>query len=97
MTEVVATDFHVEDRRLVVTRAQDVEGVLEMAVAAHNEGLNVTGMGDKWAASFPPVIVENYCNRNRITFAEWMQNPDHVKAMLNDPALSAFRPWKGRV
>lgn len=93
----VATVSHVHDGDLTVERAQDVEPILDLAKAAHNEGLNVTGQGDKWAACFPAVIVENYCNRNGITFAQWMQEPYHVKVMLNDPALAAFRPWKGKV
>jgi hypothetical protein len=48
------------------------------------------------AARFPMVVVERYCNEKGITFEEWMSNPEHAKAMLNDSALSAFRVWEGR-
>jgi hypothetical protein len=42
-------------------------------------------------------VVETYCNTRGITFAEFMQNTDHVAAMLRDPDLSGFRIWTGRI
>ena len=51
----------------------------------------------KLAARFPNVIVERYLNENKITFHEWLGNPEHAKRMMQDPALAAFRVWEGRV
>ena len=51
----------------------------------------------KLAASLPFVMVENYLNDKRITMAEFMRDRSHVRAMLNDPALSHFRVWPGKV
>lgn len=28
---------------------------------------------------------------------EFMVNPTHIRRMLSDPALSAFRVWEGKV
>jgi hypothetical protein len=43
------------------------------------------------------VIVESYMARHGITFTEFCESPEHIKAMVNDPALKAFRIWQGRV
>lgn len=49
------------------------------------------------AAKLPKALIENYCQRHGITLHEWFVNPAHIKAMLNDPELSGFRIWQGRV
>jgi len=49
------------------------------------------------AASIPFVIVEKYCNENNVTFQDFMNSQDHKKRLLNNPANSAFRVWKGQV
>lgn len=88
----------IEDEKLVIHRTQDVEPILERTKALHNEG--AFWSQDKeyvHAASIPNVIVEAYCNQHGITFAEWMDNEEHQRRMLNDPSLAHFRVWKGRV
>ena len=94
---VTDTRVGIADGKLVVERVADVEPILEHAKALHREGFHTTGMGDKHAASFDPLVVEKYCNDHGITFSEWCGNPEHVRAMLNDPDLKAFRVWPGRV
>lgn len=65
------------------------------AVRDHCHDLRASGQTGSKAmphlAEFPAAVVEKYVNDNGITFAEWMQNPVHVRRMLNDPALSGFR------
>lgn len=51
----------------------------------------------KHAAHWPPGLVETYMATHGIDFHEFLVNPTHVRRMLNDPALSGFRVWKGRV
>lgn len=51
----------------------------------------------KHAAKIPKAVIENYMARVGITFHEFMVDDKHVRAMLNDPELSGFRIWKGRV
>ena len=81
---------------VIVERAQDVGDILREAKAKSNEGLH--GSNElKHAMTIPNVILEAYCNNNGITFNELMSNDEHIKRILNDPALSHFRVWKGRV
>jgi hypothetical protein len=42
-------------------------------------------------------VIQSYCDRVGITWAEWFQNPVHARVMLNDPDLSGFRVDRGRV
>ena len=75
-------------------RTQDCTPIAEYAKAQHNAGM--TGSADvKHAARLPMVIVEAYCNENGVSFAEFMQNPVHVKRLVQDPKNDAFRIWKG--
>jgi hypothetical protein len=79
-----------------IIREQYVGDIRERCISMQNEGL--VGQPDvKYAASIPLVVVEHYCKRHNITMGEWTKNREHIKAMLNDPALSDFRIWKGRV
>lgn len=86
---------HVTENEVIHEITQDVEPHLE-----HVKRLVSNGMtGDRemrHAAHIPDVVIETYCNVNGITYAEVMQNPIHIKTMLNDSALSSLRIWKGR-
>lgn len=93
----VQTRYHNQGGQIAFERYQDVEPDLEHVKALRQIGADTTGMGDKHAANFPNSIIEIYCNRNKITFAEWMQNPEHLKNMLRDPDLAGFRIWQGAV
>jgi hypothetical protein len=48
-------------------------------------------------AHVPGILIEDYCNRNGVTFADFMRDQEHVKRFLNDPAIEHFRVKKGRV
>ena len=81
---------------IVIKRVQDVESIVNFAADKRKAG--EVGTPDmKLAAEFPAVLVENYCITAGITFNEFLANPVHVKRMLSDPALKAFRIWEGRV
>ncbi len=91
-----ATRYHVGDSgTAVIERVQDCAPIAEHATRLRLEGVH----GDsemRHAARFPAVIVERYCNDRGITFEEWMRDKSHVRTMLNDPALAAFRVWEGK-
>lgn len=92
----VKTVIALEDGALVTGTIQDCTPIAERAKALHNSGH--TGSSDfKLAATVPVVMIEKYCNDNGITYEEWAKNKEHKKRLLNDPALSFFRVWKGRV
>lgn len=90
------TNFHSEDGRLIVESVQDCSAILEDAKRRNVEGLH--GSSEmKRAAHFPTVVVQTYLNKTGITFAEFMADKKHIKSMLNDPDLSGFRIWEGRL
>lgn len=86
--ELIHEDGGVRD--LLYADMAQLHGIADYCKARQNEGL--TGSKDMPVlAEFPAEIVEKYINDAGITFQEWMQNPEHVRRMLRDPALSAFR------
>lgn len=92
----IGTQVLLQDGALIVNRYQDCTPIAEFCKAAHKEGLH--GSSEfRHAAKIPDVMVEKYCNDNNITFAEFMQNKEHIRRVLNDPAMAHFRIWPGRV
>lgn len=92
----VKTEYFADDENITVNRVQDCEPILDLTSSLRSIG-DVGSSEMRHCASFPPVIVERYCNLNGITFHEWMNNPVHVERMLADPDLKYFRVWEGRV
>ena len=81
---------------IVVAREQYVGDIRDYCIARHNEGLH--GADDfRLMASLPVVVVEHYINVNQITMHEFMTNPEHIKRLVNDPALADFRIAPGRL
>lgn len=84
------------DHSFAINRTQDVEPIVGYA-----QGMQALEMGNskelKHAAEIPMVVVEQYMARKGITFAQFCETPDHIKAVVNDPSLQAFRIWQGRV
>lgn len=92
----VQTRMHEEDGKTVFERVQDCTPIADHTKALHNEGLH--GSSEmKHAAKLPLVLVERYCNDNGISFQEFCNGQEHIRRMLNDPALSHFRVWPGKV
>ena len=92
----LTTKIALQDGNLITGTEQDCTPFVE---DVHNRVVaEATGTKDvKHAARLPNVLVEQYCNTHGIEYSEFMQNPVHARAMLNDPALSSFRIWPGRV
>jgi hypothetical protein len=102
-TQFAATDGDVHTKLVhhgeegsVLVREQYVGDIRDHCIARHNEGHH--GHKDlRLMASLPAVVIEHYVNVNKITFREFMTNPEHVKRMVNDPALADFRIAPGRM
>lgn len=93
---MIETRFHSDGHtdEFAITRHQRIDPFLDYAKERVATG--DTGTSDmKVAAEFPDVVVENYLATTGITFREFLGNPEHVKRMLNDPALKGFRIWQG--
>lgn len=84
------------DGSLTVSAVEDVSGVIETCKSLQSVGL-VGSNEMKHAAALPRVVVEDWCQKRGITFADWMRDNKFVREMLNDPNLSSFRIWKGQV
>lgn len=58
------------------------------------------GSGElKHAAKLPFALIEKYlADHPGVTMQDMMRaNSPHIREMLNDPALSGFRIWRGKV
>jgi hypothetical protein len=92
----IGTDITVKDGILSVNRIQDCDPIAE-----HCKNLSSIGADGskemKFAGSIPDVMVEKYCNDYGITFSEFISNKEHIKRVMNDPAMAHFRVWKGRL
>ena len=88
--------IHQQGNTTIFESVQDCTPILEHAKALHNQGFHGS-KETKHAASIPLVLVEKYCNNKGITFSEFVSSQSHRKSILNDPDLSSFRIWKGKV
>lgn len=84
------------DHTYQISRTQDVTPIVGFAKGM--QAIGATGSKDmRHAAEIPMLVVENYMTRTGINFHEFCNSQEHAKALLNDPALAAFRIWEGRV
>lgn len=73
-----------------------IKAVADYCRAKQDAGF--TGTKDvRELATIPGILIQQYCNDNGVSFAEFIRNPVHANRMLNDPALSGFRIHPGRV
>ena len=94
--DLITTGLRMDGDDLVERRSQDVAPILDHVTRLRNTG-EVGSSEMKHAAKIPKAVIENYIARTGISFHEFMVDEKHVRAMLNDPDLSGFRIWKGRV
>ena len=84
------------DDGIIITKKKDVSDILNYTQARHNSGDHGT-KDMKFAGSYPTIVVEHYCTQNGILMSEFLSNPVHQKRLLEDPSLSHFRIWKGKL
>lgn len=92
----VITRLHELDGGFAIEIVQDVEPYLDQCRRLRDAG---AGGSDEMrlAASFPPIVIDTYCNRRGISYREFMIDPQHGENLCNDPDLRFFRIWEGRV
>ncbi len=94
----VLNRYHHDGDRLIIERVQDVEPYLEHLAKIRQVTDGVSESGDfRYAGTIPDVIVEKYCNERGISYAEFVNNREHHRRILNDPNYSKLRVWKGRL
>lgn len=94
--DLITTGVVHDGTSIVERRSQDVAPILDHVSRLRNAG-EVGSSEMRYAARFPKAAVEQYLQTYGIDLHEWMTNPVHVKRMLNDPDLTGFRIWKGRI
>lgn len=89
----VQTQFITQDDSIVVNRVQDCQPIVE-----HCRNLSqLEQKGEmRLVAEIPMVIVEKYITDNGITMQEFVRENKHIRSLVNDPDLKAFRVAGGR-
>jgi hypothetical protein len=95
------------ERHLV---AQDDKTLIDYAVITTDElkaladecsvqrDAGMSGDGDmKVLAHVNGWVIEDWCNRNGVVWAEFMRDPSIQTKFINDPCNKPFRVWQGRV
>jgi len=85
-----------QDDKLVVAHTEDFTGLIDLNTAMRNEGMHGT-KDMRLVAQIPGILIEQYCQLNNVSWAEFFADPKHIKRMLNDPDLAAFRVAPGKV
>lgn len=78
------------------TSAAGEKAARDACVLLHNE--RQFGSSDlRYYGEVTPHMLQAYCDKNGVTWDQAMQNPEHFRRILNDPANSDMRVWKGRI
>ena len=94
--EGMQTKVHIHNGDATFESIQDCTSILNHTTRLHNEGIH--GSSEmKHAARIPQVLIERYLADNNVLFSEFCSNQEHIRRMLNDPGLTGFRIWPGRV
>lgn len=84
------------DGDITVVRRQLVADHVDYCKARHNEGHH--GPRDmRLKMSIPELVVDHYCRIKGITLREFLRNPEHAKAIVNDDAFADLRIAPGRM
>lgn len=96
MSGIITRMIEGADHTYAIQRTADMQPILDrvhdLRVA---EAFGSSDM--KHAAELHPLMVEQYLQRTGISFHEFCNSQEHIKAIVNDPANAAFRIWQGRV
>lgn len=75
---------------------RDVDAVAEHCKAQRNLGAG-NGKDEKLAMSVPGWVINDWCVKKSITFAEFMRDQRVQTRFIDDPDNAAFRIWTGKV
>lgn len=99
MSDIVTRHHYdqLEDRD-IVERVQDCEPIVKEVkqIKEVTDGRSNNGIG-YFAGRIPGVIVEQYCNENKVSFRDFCIDDTHIKRILNNPDYKKFRVFEGKV
>lgn len=86
------------DKVTAITTAdrRDVQTVADHCAALRSIGLTGT-KDDKLAASVPGWVINDWCVKRGIAWAEFFRDRKVQERFLDDPDNAAFRVWQGKV
>lgn len=93
-----AYDFYHSDSdgNVIHEIKQDVEPHLDHCAEMRSNGM--FGSSEmRLAASYPDAVIRTYCNNKGIDLEEFNRDRVHIRNMLQDPDLSKFRIWQGKI
>lgn len=90
------TKFHAHGDDIIIAQSQDCTPIAEWAKEQSAVG-NIGSSDMRHAARIPNVIIEKYMNENKVSFHEVLNNPAHMRRIVNHPDNAAFRIWQGLV
>lgn len=96
MSDITTRYFDHGDEGAVIVRHQVVGPTIDAIKEMHNTGMHGT-RDMRYLGSVPRIVIEAYCQQRGITLRQFVAEPEHKRAFLNDPAHKDFRVWPGRV
>lgn len=92
-------DAHDDADTFVMAATVDVRTL--QAQAEHCKAMRDAGLGnrkdEKLAMSVDPWVINDWCVKRGITFAEFMRDQKLQTKFVDDPANAAFRVWEGKL
>jgi hypothetical protein len=94
------TDFHIEKdvtgEKITAIHTADITGAVEEAKRIRDALEQKSSRGEEMrpVMEIPAILIEQYCFVKGISWAEFWspgENQKHIKALLHDPDLKAFR------
>ncbi len=95
---MIETRYHTQDDNLIIERVQDFGAVLK-SVKQHKEVMSskpVDGLG-YYVGEIPGLVIEQYMKAHGVSYAEFINNDEHVNRIVKDPNYKDFRVWEGRI
>ena len=85
--------------RMVIVHETSVAAemaVRDACVENHNAG-NFGSKDIRYYGEVTPLMLQTYCDKTGVTYAEAFRDPVHFRRILNNPENSAMRVYKGRI
>ena len=84
------------EQGVIVHHTEWFPGLLDTVKHLHNTG-QWGPLDMRVLMHIPGVVIEAWCNQQRIAFDDFTRDEAIRRRFLNDPDLAAFRVYKGRV
>ena len=81
---------------VIVDHTEWFPGLLDTVKHLHNTGQHGP-LDMRVLMHIPGVLIEDWCNKQRVSFDQFTRDEELRRRFLNDPALADFRIYKGRV